>query len=155
MNFNNSSITFRVETTLAPGSDETPYEEKNARLNELLASSKDELIIEDVENDENGRVKRWFGYKYVATTTLTTYTFFSTTVTKTVVLLTAATTSALTCLPYGFTVCWWLLQLALFLFALTVYKLILFHAFALLWEKQTIHIYCSNYMIHTMKSHYI
>ena len=92
-----------METTLSPDS-EVPYEEKNARLNELLTSSKDELIIEDV-NDENGRVKRWFGYKYVATTTLTTYTFFSTTVTKTVVLLTAATTSALTCLPYGFTVC--------------------------------------------------
>jgi len=92
-----------VETTLAPDSAAS-YEQRNAKLNELLASSKDELIIDD--EDENGhRDKRSFFNNYATTTTLTSYSFFSTSVTKTVRLLTAATTSALTCLPAGFTFC--------------------------------------------------
>lgn len=95
-------IFIRVETTLAPDS-QTSYEQRNAKLNELLASSKDELIIEDDE-DEKGRKKRLF-FGYVSTTTLTSYTFYSTSVIKTVRLLTAATTRALTCLPAGFSIC--------------------------------------------------
>ena len=81
-------------------SEQEMYEEKNARLNELLSSSKDDLIIDE---DENNRDKRSFFY--ASTTTFTSYSFFTTTVTKTVRLLTAGTTSGLTCLPCNFSVC--------------------------------------------------
>ena len=90
---------FRMETTLAP--EPSSYEKRNARVNEILASSKDELVLEDENGD---RDKRSFLF-YAHTTTITTYQFYSTTITKTAKLLTAATTSALTCLPQGFVIC--------------------------------------------------
>ena len=79
------------------------YEERNARLNQLLTSSKDDLIFN--EDDDDIRDKRSFFGLFASTTTLTSYTFYNTTVTKTVRLLTAATTSGLTCLPASFSVC--------------------------------------------------
>ena len=89
----------RVETTLAP--EPSSYEKRNARVKELLESSKDELVLEDENGD---RDKRSFFF-YAHTTTITTYQFNSATVTKTAKLLATGTTSALACLPVGFVIC--------------------------------------------------
>ena len=88
----------RVETTLAP--EPSSYEKRIARMKKLLESSKDELVLED-ENEDRDKPSFFF---YAHTTTITTYQFNSATVMKTVK-LPLQTTNALACLPVGFLIC--------------------------------------------------
>ena len=74
-----------------------------------MLSSKDEDIVEESPNKlslrqttERLRDKRLFTKNYVVTTTLTSYTFSTTTYTTSVSL---ATDSALNCIPSGYVVC--------------------------------------------------
>ena len=92
---------------MAQSAQQQMYEERNARFHQLLESSKDDLVLDDDLNadDDENRNKRSFFKLFDTTATLTSYTFYNTTITKTVRLLTAGTTSGLTCLPCNFSVC--------------------------------------------------
>lgn len=87
-------ILIRIETTLAS----EDYAERNAKLHELLATSKDDLTL---NSDNDDRDKRQF----FVTRTLTSYVIFTIPSTKEIKLLTAATKSALTCKPSQFVIC--------------------------------------------------
>lgn len=89
----------RSETTAMPSF----VEEQNAKVKELLESSKDDIVVVENENENPSREKRLFFF--AMTTTITSYSLKQVTSKQTVSLLALGTTSALTCKPKGFVLC--------------------------------------------------
>lgn len=88
------------------------YEERNARFNELIASSKDDLYIANDEEDSevettSSRKKRLFfnALNFAYTTTITSYSLLTTISTKRVTLLSGSHSSLITCIPNNMIVC--------------------------------------------------
>jgi len=106
-------ILIRIESTASP--EQKMMEDQNAQLNELIASSKDDFILVDSEEElinrgkdtglssGRGRDKRFFWY--TTTTTLTSYIFTTTIAFKKITLLSTVQSSSLICIPSGFVVC--------------------------------------------------
>ena len=75
-----------------------------------LVSSQDEDILSEmpvsIHSGENARAKRFLSFlKYVYYSTITSYSFTSTTITKAVNLISSNGISQLICMPYGYVLC--------------------------------------------------
>lgn len=109
---------YRIETTVPIENSIKSYEEKNARLANFLASSKDDIVVIGNDNEESTRLRDKRQFVISTTSTMITYSIITSTASTKLIISTLSTTASVSissgapttvtsinCLPSGVRVC--------------------------------------------------